>query len=75
MEMKSPFNSPGQLLAYRSLKQLLALKPAAVHTVAPTDYVLTALRVMADNRIGVARLDVPERLPPGARVDPPQAKI
>ncbi len=52
MEMKSPFNSPGQLLAYRSLKQLLALKPAAVHTIAPTDYVLTALQVMADKGIG-----------------------
>jgi predicted GH43/DUF377 family glycosyl hydrolase len=30
---------------------------------------------MADNRIGVARLDVPERLPPGALSDPPQAKV
>jgi predicted GH43/DUF377 family glycosyl hydrolase len=29
---------------------------------------------MADNRIGVARLDVPEHLPPGAFADPPQAK-
>jgi predicted GH43/DUF377 family glycosyl hydrolase len=28
---------------------------------------------MADNRIGVARLDVPETLPPGALVDPPSA--
>jgi predicted GH43/DUF377 family glycosyl hydrolase len=30
---------------------------------------------MADNRIGVARLDLPEFLPPGAIADPPQAKI
>jgi beta-1,2-mannobiose phosphorylase / 1,2-beta-oligomannan phosphorylase len=29
---------------------------------------------MADNRIGVARLDVPEFLPPGALADPPGAK-
>jgi predicted GH43/DUF377 family glycosyl hydrolase len=29
---------------------------------------------MADDRIGVARLDVPEFLPPGALADPPQAK-
>ena len=29
---------------------------------------------MADNRIGVARLDVPESLPPGAPADPPRAK-
>ncbi len=29
---------------------------------------------MADNRIGVARLDVPEFLPRGAPADPPRAK-
>ena len=29
---------------------------------------------MADNRIGVARLDVPEFLPPGALADPTRAK-
>jgi predicted GH43/DUF377 family glycosyl hydrolase len=29
---------------------------------------------MADDRIGVARLDVPEVLPPGAPADPSQAK-
>ena len=30
---------------------------------------------MADNRIGVARLDVPERLPPGALADSPKIKV
>ena len=30
---------------------------------------------MADNRIGVARLDVPEFLPPGGAADPPEAKV
>jgi predicted GH43/DUF377 family glycosyl hydrolase len=30
---------------------------------------------MADNRIGVARLDVPDRLPVGAAADPPEAKV
>ncbi|MBI3476355.1 MAG: glycosidase [Acidobacteria bacterium] len=30
---------------------------------------------MADNRIGVARLDLPERLPPGILADPPEAKV
>ena len=30
---------------------------------------------MADNRIGVARLDVPEVLPPGGTADPPDAKV
>lgn len=30
---------------------------------------------MADNRIGVARLDLPEFLPPGGVADPPEAKV
>jgi predicted GH43/DUF377 family glycosyl hydrolase len=30
---------------------------------------------MADSRIGVARLDVPESLPPGGVADPPEAKV
>ena len=30
---------------------------------------------MADNRIGVARLDVPDLLPPGRIADPPKAKV
>jgi hypothetical protein len=30
---------------------------------------------MADNRIGVARLDVPEFLPPRGVADPPEAKV
>ena len=30
---------------------------------------------MADKRIGVARLEVPERLPPGILADPPEAKV
>ena len=30
---------------------------------------------MADNRIGVARLDLPDSLPPGRVTDPPKAKV
>ena len=30
---------------------------------------------MADNRIGVARLDVPDYLPPGGVADPPRARM
>jgi beta-1,2-mannobiose phosphorylase / 1,2-beta-oligomannan phosphorylase len=30
---------------------------------------------MADDRIGVARLDVPERMPPVGVADPPEAKV
>ena len=52
MERKSPLKSPEQLLAYRSLQELLAAKPAGVHAVAPTDSVFAALRSMADKQIG-----------------------
>jgi hypothetical protein len=30
---------------------------------------------MADYRIGVARLDVPDILPPGGLADPPEATV
>ena len=30
---------------------------------------------MADNRIGVARLDVPDFVPTGGVADPPEAKV
>jgi predicted GH43/DUF377 family glycosyl hydrolase len=30
---------------------------------------------MADDRIGAARLDMPERLPAGGVADPPEAKV
>ena len=30
---------------------------------------------MADNRVGVACLDVPDRLPHGGVADPPEAKV
>jgi CBS domain-containing protein len=50
--MESPFNTPEQLLAYKSLKQLLAAKPSGVHAIAPTDSMLSALQVMADKGIG-----------------------
>jgi hypothetical protein len=30
---------------------------------------------MADYRIGVARLDLPEHLPPGAAADLPEARV
>jgi CBS domain-containing protein len=50
--MKPPIQTPEQLLAYRSLKQLLALRPAAVHAIAATDTVLLALQAMADKGTG-----------------------
>jgi signal-transduction protein with cAMP-binding, CBS, and nucleotidyltransferase domain len=51
--MDHPLRRPEQILAYRSLKQILAAKPAALWTVSPGDSALSAMRLMADKNIGV----------------------
>jgi predicted transcriptional regulator len=48
--MDQPLRRPEQILAYRPLKQIL--KPGTPWTVAPTDTVLAAIRIMADKNIG-----------------------
>jgi len=50
--MDHPLRRPEEILAYRSLQQILASKPAALWTVGPSDSVLTALQLMADKNIG-----------------------
>jgi CBS domain-containing protein len=45
-----PLRRPEEILAYRSLKQML--KPGAVWTVSPVDNVLAAARIMAEKNIG-----------------------
>jgi CBS domain-containing protein len=50
--MYSPMRRPDEILAYRSLQEMLAAKPKELWTVGPNDNVLTALRLMADKRIG-----------------------
>jgi len=50
--MDHPLRRPDEILAYRSLKQILAAKPQALWTVGPGDNVLTAVRVMAEKNIG-----------------------
>jgi CBS domain-containing protein len=50
--MDTPIRRPEEILAYRSLRRILASKPRALWTVAPTDSVLTALQIMADRNIG-----------------------
>jgi CBS domain-containing protein len=50
--MESPIRRPEEILAYRSLRQILAGKPRAVWSVAPADPVLKALELMAANDIG-----------------------
>ena len=48
--MDHPLRRPEEILAYRSLKQIL--KPKALWSVGPADSVLTAAQVMADKNIG-----------------------
>ncbi|HXX85366.1 MAG TPA: CBS domain-containing protein [Casimicrobiaceae bacterium] len=50
--MQSPFNAPDQLLAYKSLRQLLEGKPSGAYAVAPDDSVLSALQLMSDKGTG-----------------------
>jgi len=50
--MDHPLRRPDEILAYRSLKQILAAKSQALWTVGPADNVLTAVRLMAEKNIG-----------------------
>lgn len=50
--MDHPLRRPDEILAYRSLKQLLAAKPTALWTVSPGDNALVAMRLMADRNVG-----------------------
>ena len=51
--MESPLRRPEEILAFRSLGQILASKPRVLWSVGPDDSVLTALQVMADKDIGL----------------------
>ena len=51
--MESPLRRPEEILAFRSLRQILASKPRILWSVGPDDSVLTALQVMADKDIGL----------------------
>jgi len=50
--MDSPIKTPEQLLRYRSLLQIIADRPAIVHSVAPGDTVFTAVERMASANVG-----------------------
>ena len=50
--MDNPIKPPEEILAYRSLRRILASKPKALWTVAPADSVLTAMQIMSDKDIG-----------------------
>ena len=51
--MENPLRRPEEILAFRSLRQILATKPGVLWTVAPADTVLTALQIMVDKDIGL----------------------
>ena len=51
--MDNPIRRPEEILAYRSLRRILASKPEALWAVAPADSVLTAQQMMADKDIGL----------------------
>src|SRR5258708_40029927 len=51
--MDHPLRRPEEILAYRSLKQILAAKPRSLWTVGPKDNALTAMRLMAEKDIGL----------------------
>jgi predicted transcriptional regulator len=51
--MDDPIRRPEEILAYRSLRRILASKPEALWTVASADSVLTAQQMMADKDIGL----------------------
>jgi len=50
--MDSPIRQPEEILAYRPLARILALKAPELWSVGPTDSVLTALRLMSEKDIG-----------------------
>ena len=50
--MNSTLRRPEEILAYRSLRQILGVDPWPLWTVGPADSVLKALRIMADKNIG-----------------------
>ena len=50
--MEPAIETPEQLLRYRSLRQILADKPAGVHAVEPDNSVFSAIQLMAEKNIG-----------------------
>jgi CBS domain-containing protein len=50
--MEAPFKTPEQLLAYKTIPQLLAAKHGGVASVAPASSVFEALQLMEDRDIG-----------------------
>jgi predicted transcriptional regulator len=50
--MESPLRRPEEILAHRSLREMLGAKPRSLWSVGPADSALSALQLMADKNIG-----------------------
>ena len=50
--MSSPLRRPEEILAYRSLRDILGTKPRSLWSVAPADSAFSALGLMAEKNIG-----------------------
>jgi signal-transduction protein with cAMP-binding, CBS, and nucleotidyltransferase domain len=50
--MQSPLRRPEEILAYRSLREILGTKPRSLWSVGPADSALAALQLMAEKNIG-----------------------
>ena len=50
--MDSPLRRPEEILAYRSLREILGAKPRSLWSVGPAESALSALQIMADKNIG-----------------------
>ena len=48
--MDHPLRRPEEILAYRSLRQILSAKPRSLWTVDSKDTALTAMRLMAEKK-------------------------
>jgi len=51
--MSHPIRTPEEILAFRSLRQILESRSRALWTVGPADSVMAALQIMADKDIGL----------------------
>ena len=50
--MGNPLRHPGEILAFRPLREILASKPRPLLSIGPLESALSAVQVMADNDIG-----------------------
>src|ERR1043165_3488837 len=50
--MDSPLRRPEEILAYRSLREILGAQPRALWSVGPTESAFSALQLMAEKNIG-----------------------